>query len=301
MNILILGGGDSPERAVSRRSATAVAAAALELGHAVTQLDPHDDHNRLDDALAVCDLVLPILHGDGGEDGTIQTVIEQAGKPYLGSGVAASRRCFDKGAYKELLVAHNLPTAAYESVTSEEFLASPLIRRPYVLKPLTGGSSLDTFIVRQPLSRPDSLMAAFDRYPRMLLEELIDGVETTIGVLDNTTLPIVEIIPPEGREFDYENKYNGATAELCPPQHVEEADQDQARQLAESIHQLMDCRHLSRTDIIITPQHQLYVLETNTIPGLTAQSLYPKAAAAAGIGWQQLVGRFIALAQTTSD
>ena len=130
----------------------------------------------------------------------------------------------------------------------------------------------------------------------MLLEELIEGTEVTVGVLDQTALPVVEIVPPQGQEFDYENKYNGATQELCPPQHVSLADQLAARQLAETVHLLTGCHHLSRTDIIITPEHHLYVLETNTIPGLTDQSLFPKAAAAAGIAWSGLVKQFIDLA-----
>jgi D-alanine-D-alanine ligase len=297
MKLLILGGGHSPERDVSLRSAAAVTAAVRELGHTAIQLDPRDDHDRLAAALRDCDMVLPILHGAGGEDGTIQVLIEAAGKPYLGTRPEASRQCFDKFLYHQQLAAHQLPTPASQPVDRTDFPASDLARRPYVLKPVTGGSSVDTFIVRDPAQPPAHMLEAFDHYPTMLLEELVEGTEVTVGVLEDSALPVVEIIPPAGQEFDYDNKYNGTTQELCPPRHVSAADQQQAQKLALAAHRLMGCRHLSRTDIIITPQHQFYILETNTLPGLTAQSLFPQAAAAAGLSWQQLVERFIALAK----
>jgi len=296
MNILVLGGGDSPERDVSLRSAAAVTKAASELGHTVAQLDPRDDASLLETALAKADIVLPILHGAGGEDGQIQRLIEAAGKPYLGAGVAASELCFDKVLYKKMLLEHHILTPAYEVVDKNGFKKSPLVQRPFVLKPFDGGSSLNTFIVRDPAHLPAGVEDALRSHPQMLLEELIEGTEVTAGVLDQTALPVVEIVPPQGQEFDYENKYNGATQELCPPQHVSLADQLAARQLAETVHLLTGCHHLSRTDIIITPEHHLYVLETNTIPGLTDQSLFPKAAAAAGIAWPGLVKQFIDLA-----
>jgi D-alanine-D-alanine ligase len=298
MNILVLNGGDSPERAVSLRSGEAVAQAARKLGHHVTQLDPHDDAAQLPAALAAAELVLPILHGAGGEDGQIQDQLEAAGVAYLGSRPAASRLCFDKPAFKALLRRHRLPTPAAAIVDAASLATSPLAQQPFVLKPADGGSSVDTFIVRDPTHLPAGLAAAFGRYPTMLLEELIEGTEATVAVLDNTALPVVEIIPPQGQEFDYTNKYNGATAELCPPQHITPADQRLAQQLAEAAHRLASCRHLSRTDIMITPDHHLFILETNTLPGLTAQSLFPKAAAAAGLDWPALVARFIELARS---
>jgi D-alanine-D-alanine ligase len=165
-----------------------------------------------------------------------------------------------------------------------------LTTRPYVLKPCDGGSSLDTFIVRNPQQANTAAMEhAFDTYQEMLLEELISGSEITVAILGEQALPVIEIIPPADEEFDYENKYNGKTQEICPPQHLPEAVQHQAQQLALHIHTLIGCSGMSRTDMILDAQDRLFVLETNTIPGLTDQSLLPKAALQADIPMPQLV------------
>jgi D-alanine-D-alanine ligase len=130
----------------------------------------------------------------------------------------------------------------------------------------------------------------------MLLEQLVEGVEIAVPVLDNHALPVIEIIPPSGGEFDYENKYNGASQELCPPQHVTQSVQHRAQQLAEKIHSLCGCRDYSRTDMIVRPDGSLTVLETNTIPGMTEQSLFPKAAAVAGLSMAELCTQLVELA-----
>jgi D-alanine-D-alanine ligase len=172
------------------------------------------------------------------------------------------------------------------------------LRNPYVLKPLNGGSTLDAFIIRDPGNRNYD-PRIFDHYELMLLEELIVGTEITVPVLGTTALPVIEIIPPKGEEFDYENKYNGETQELCPPQHLNEAMQKEAQSLTEKIHKEVGARHLSRTDIIVDKENKLWVLELNTIPGLTDRSLLPKAAAAAGINMQQLVDKFADMVMAT--
>ncbi len=295
MKILVLGGGNSGEREVSLRSAAAVAAAVHELGHELRVADPTGIRDWQED-LAWADLVFPILHGTGGEDGTIQKTIEAASKPYFGTGVAASELCFNKIRFKHLLIQNNVPTPKYELVNVPSFEASPLTRQPFVLKPIDGGSSIDTYIVRQPPGDTSAMINSIKKYGSMLLEELVSGIEITVGVLDETALPVIEIVPPEGGEFDYENKYNGDTSEFCPPKHVGAAVQTRAQKMAEQIHKLAGCRHLSRTDMIVLPNNTITVLETNTMPGLTGQSLFPKAAAAAGLDWNQLVAKFIELA-----
>jgi D-alanine-D-alanine ligase len=294
IRVLVLAGGNSPEREVSERSGASVAAALRQAGYEVTVADPADGLPKLLPALKSVDVAFPALHGAGGEDGQAQRFLEQNNIKFVGSGSQASELCFDKIVYDRLLVKHDILTPRTELVNFEEYGNSPLARRPFVLKPNDGGSSIDTIIVRD-VSRQDqaAIGQAFERHPRLILQELISGVEITVAVLGDTSLPVIEILPPADQEFDYENKYNGATRELCPPEHVSDAQQAEARQLAARIHELCGCRDLSRTDIIISPDNQLYVLETNTIPGLTDQSLLPKAAAAAGIDMPKLCDRMV--------
>lgn len=171
---------------------------------------------------------------------------------------------------------------------------SEFVKQPFVLKPNDGGSSVDTFIVRDVANCDrNSIEDAFRRHPQMLLEELIAGQEITVGILLDEALPVIEIVPPQDGEFDYENKYNGQTQELCPPRSVSSDIQRQVRHLALRIHELLGVRDMSRTDMMISPDGSLWVLETNTIPGMTAQSLLPKAAAVAGYDMQAMVHRLV--------
>jgi D-alanine-D-alanine ligase len=164
------------------------------------------------------------------------------------------------------------------------------------LKVLRGGSSIGTLIVRDTATlKHEEVDKLFELDREAVLEELIEGVEVTIPILDKTALPAIEIRPPEGLEFDYENKYNGLTAEICPPESVSEELQQESQKLSEQVHKIMKCRHLSRVDIMIDQEGKLFVLEINTIPGLTDQSLYPKSAAVAGLSMPQLVKRFVEL------
>lgn len=273
-----------------------MATALQQAGYEVAQ---HDPAPHLDEALVkTADVVFSVLHGKHGEDGEMQAQLDTLGVPYVGSGEAASRLCFDKWQYKQLLIKNNLLTPQGALLHDENLQQHPLAQKPFVLKPYDGGSSVDTFIVRDPATADFTTMQrALEQHGRMLLEALIEGTEITVGVLGTSALPVIEIIPPSGAEFDYENKYNGQTQELCPPPHVSDELQKQAQALALQIHTLCGCRHYSRTDIMITPEGKLQVLETNTLPGMTDQSLIPKAAAAEGITMVQLVDRLVKLAQ----
>jgi D-alanine-D-alanine ligase len=294
IRVLVLAGGNSPEQEVSMRSGAAVAVALRQGGYEVTAADPAGGLQKLLPALESVDVVFPALHGTGGEDGELQRFLEQQEIKFVGSGSEASELCFDKASYGQLLVKNGILTPQTELVTFEEYGSRPLIRQPFVLKPNSGGSSIDTIIVRDIRHKDEAaIRQAFDQHHRLLLQELISGMEITIAVLGTKSLPAIEIVPPGNQEFDYKNKYNGATREICPPKHVSEAQQSTAQKLAERIHGLCGCRDMSRTDIIIGEGSKLYVLETNTIPGLTDQSLLPKAAAAAGIDMQMLCDRLV--------
>lgn len=293
--ILVLYGGTSDERPISIKSGTAVEESLIALGYKVSTYDPQDGFSGLQTALSGIDLAFPVLHGRGGEDGVIQKMLEENNVPFVGAGSTASELCYDKWLYKQHLQKHQFLSPKGELVTENTIWNSPLTKQAFVLKPNDGGSSIDTFIVRD-ISTVDkqAIGNALTRHETMLLEELISGTETTVAVIGNTPLPMVEIIPPANEEFDYENKYNGATQELCPPQNVSEALQKEAAQLALDIHISTGCKDISRTDIIITEDGKLYVLETNTIPGMTKQSLVPKAAQAAGYSMDELIATLVA-------
>jgi len=290
----VICGGESKERGVSLRSGQAVADALSEAGYDVAVLDTTDS----DDAIVNCEVIFPVLHGVGGEDGQFQERLEKLGVKFVGSGSEASRLCMDKATYRTQMIAAGFRMAEGAAMTIDEYNASSVRLSPHVVKPVEGGSSIDTLIVRDP-GQIDSTVVAecFARYDHMIVEELIEGTEITVGVLGDSALPIIEIIPPESGEFDYENKYNGATQELCPPLHVSEALQQQAQALTVRVHHAAGCRDLSRTDYIISPDGKFYLLETNTIPGMTAQSLYPKMSKTAGVDFPELAARPVEMAR----
>jgi D-alanine-D-alanine ligase len=295
MKILVLGGGTSPEREISLQSSAAVRAALESLHHTVTYLDAAEGDEAILAAAKDVELIMPILHGPGGEDGEIQALLERTGKPYLGSGVEASQRCINKVIVKELLLQNGLPTARFAVVTKESFATSPIATKPFVLKPVDDGSSVGLLVVRELPYDQAKVDELFSHHSDLLLEELVVGTEITVPILGTEVMPIVEIMPPAGESFDYENKYNGHSTELCPPQHVTKEVQEQAQALAMKIHTLVGARHLSRTDMIVRPDGSIMVLEINTLPGMTSASLYPKSAAAAGYDFEKLVARFVEL------
>jgi D-alanine-D-alanine ligase len=281
--VTVLAGGASDEREISLRSGAAVATALQKGGYHVQAIDPADGLDKQLATLQAGGIIFPALHGLGGEDGTLQRFLEQHHIPYIGADSRASALCFDKARYTALLAKHHILVPQTELVDLQHYQQSVLRQRPFVLKPNDGGSSIDTVIVRDPAAVDEAAIEeVFSRHGKLLLQALITGIEITVAVLGTNPLPVIEIIPPPSAEFDYENKYNGQTQELCPPTHVDQMLQNQAQALAQQIHELTGCRDMSRTDIIVTSAGELYVLETNTIPGLTDQSLLPKAAAAGG-------------------
>ncbi|HVV67131.1 MAG TPA: D-alanine--D-alanine ligase [Candidatus Saccharimonadales bacterium] len=298
-NIIVLAGGTSSEREVSLRSGAAVSEALRSAGYTVTERDPAGGLDALLPELKKANAVFPALHGEGGEDGVLQKFLQANHIAYVGSDDRSSELCFDKAKYTDLLVQNNILVPETKLVKYDDFKRSSLSRKPYVLKPNEGGSSIDTFIVRDPAGADmKSIERAFAKYQQLLLQPLIGGTEVTVAILGEEPLPVIEIIPPAGGEFDYENKYNGRTQELCPPQHINEALQLKAQTLAKQVHDLTGCYGMSRTDIIVTNADQLYVLETNVIPGLTRESLLPKAAQAAGYGMPELCKKLVELALT---
>ena len=294
MKVLVLLGGDSPEREVSLRSGKAVAEALTASRHEVFEYDPAKGYGGLANFAGKVDCVFPILHGKGGEDGEVQEQLEKYGYKYLGSGPAACKLTIDKAVFKTSIGQLDIATPSWEVVTEEQFKNSSLAQKPYVLKAIEGGSTIDCFIIRE-VKKQNPPHDIFNRYPKMLLEEIIEGTEITVPILGKEALSVVEIIPPEGAEFDYEHKYDGSSQELSPPINVPLNQQQEAQKLAELIHTRLNVRHLSRTDMMIDETGKIWVIELNTIPGLTPQSLYPKGAKASGLSMEDLVQKFLDL------
>ncbi|MBN2585071.1 D-alanine--D-alanine ligase [Patescibacteria group bacterium] len=297
MRILVVygGGGLTGEAEVSVASGTAVAEAARANSFTVSTFELSGDNvDELSAKAKEVDVVFSALHGHFGEDGQIQKLLDEAGVKYVGSGVDASRLCWDKLVYKQKLHKAGILTPNWWVLERSEDLNK--LTPPCVIKPIDEGSSLDMLIAR---SNSDldlkSIEQLLQKHQRLLVEDYIDGIEISAGVLGDKALPVIEIIPPTGRWFDYQAKYSGESREVVPPENASEELQQKAQTLALQIHQLMGCRHLSRTDMIIA-NGDIYVLETNTLPGMTPQSLYPKEAKAAGLDMSELVKQLIELA-----
>jgi D-alanine-D-alanine ligase len=284
-------GGPSAEREVSLRSGAAVAQALRSLGHTVTELDPQPEGWDL----SPCDVVFLALHGTYGEDGTVQSQLEQLGVPFTGCDSESSRIAFDKSLTKQRCVAAGVPTPRFTLVDSPNASWPMGWDPPVVLKPVRQGSSVGLQFVER-VSDWNRALAECVRYgPQVLIEEKIAGRETTVGVLGREALPIVEVRPRTG-VYDYQSKYTtGATEYLCPAPFEESiAAKIQAAGLG--AFKAVGGRDYSRVDIMVRPNGEPLVLEVNTLPGMTETSLLPKAAAAAGIGYAELCQRMVDLA-----
>lgn len=286
--IIVLGGGPSNEREVSLRSSSSIKSALDQAGFKTVFTDPVSDDSYLSTQNSI---VFPILHGRFGEDGTVQKLLEEKSIPFLGSDSVSSANCFDKWRTIEILKQEGISVPRSDLITLDGYSGHGLAAKPHVLKIPDGGSSIGTYIIRESAIARDKATEIFSG-SKMIIEELIEGVELTVPILDDKALPVIEIQPPEDGEFDYENKYNGKTKELCPPASIDNGTQKRMQQLSENVHKIMKCRHLSRVDIMLDKENNPYVLEINTIPGMTDQSLFPKSALQAGIDMPELVKIF---------
>ena len=297
-------GGVSNEREVSFKSGAAVAAALTEAGHQVVPVDITARSLRQLDGLP-CDLAFVALHGEFGEDGQIQTLLEQRGIPYTGSGPEASRMGMDKVASKRAFIRHAVPTADYvvldgwSGPSGAAALASQL-GYPLVCKPACGGSSIGVGIVRAEGQLAAVVELAARSEPasadrRVILERYVFGREFTVGILDGRPLPVVEIYSRRGF-FDYEAKYNDQKTEYTIPVSLQETLYRNTREAAVGAYRALGCRHLARVDMIYGFDGRLNVLEVNTIPGFTPRSLLPMAARYAGIEFRELCERIVGMA-----
>lgn len=303
LRLALICGGTSTERQVSLNSGAQVQEALNKEKYTVLHYDPKTDLGKLVSDAHEIDIALIILHGPRGEDGTIQGLLDLLGIPYQGSGVLGSALAMNKAVSKQLYESAGLPVPPYKVVQqgdpihAEEWIS--LLGLPLVVKPASGGSSIGMSIVKSEKDLEAAIAGAFENDRTVLIESYIKGKELTCSVIGNTTLralPLVEIIPDASREFfDYEAKYTpGLTQEICPAP-IDAALTEKAQHYGKIAHAALFCRGYSRTDMILS-EGEIYIIETNTIPGMTQTSLLPLSARVAGQSFSQLLDELIALA-----
>ena len=323
MRVTVLMGGSTDERDVSLASGCQVADALRRAGHDVVAVDtargalsrseeasllqsgvgvePPGELGTVSDStqiarheeVAAAEMVFPALHGGQGEDGTIQALLELAGVPYVGSGVLGCGLAMDKDVTKRLLRDAGVPTPDWlvGALTPERVLE--VIPLPVIVKPVSGGSSVNLALA----CTADELVAALatDSGEPMMAEAYVGGREFTVGIVGDETLPVGEIIPAHDL-FDYECKYQAGLAQEIFPAEIPDALARTLRETALEVHRLLRLRDFSRVDFIVDDGGGLWCLEANALPGLTANSLLPKAARAAGIEFPTLCDRIVQLA-----
>ena len=298
--IAVLMGGPGSERDVSLATGRGVSKALRSLGADVVDVDVRDEDFQLPKDV---DLAFLTIHGTFGEDGTLQKILEDRGVSYTGEGVEGSRSAFDKFLTKEKFRAHNVVTPEWEVI---EVGQRPKIPVPLVVKPPCQGSTVGVVIVKNE-SELDSAIKEAGKYDRKLLvEKFVSGRELTIGILGDQALPILEIIP-KGGFYDFTNKYPflnpqaGGGAEHVCPARIDEKKTAQTQELALRAFRALGLRVYGRVDVILSDSGEPFVLEVNTIPGMTEASLLPEAAAAAGIGYVDLCARIIELSRARTE
>ena len=303
LRLALIAGGVSAEREVSLRGAAGVEQALNRDRYEVVRYDPATDLARIAADAANIDAAFILLHGVHGEDGTIQGFLDLLGIPYQGAGVLGSALAMDKNLAKVMYRLAGLPVAPWVMVEPGDLRDSGRIESavglPCVVKPVPQGSSIGMSIVRTRDQLPAALELALRHDGEVMVEAFLKGRELTAGVLGNselTALPLIEIIPDSRFDFfNYEAKYQpGATREVCPAP-VSETVRARAQDYAVRAHRSLQLRGYSRTDMILVGE-ELYLLETNTIPGMTPTSLLPQAAAEAGLPFAALLDRLIELA-----
>ncbi|MEW6076848.1 MAG: D-alanine--D-alanine ligase [Thermodesulfobacteriota bacterium] len=303
--VALIAGGASSEREISLKGGDQIFAALDKSRYTILRYDPRDDIGRLVQDAGRIDTAFINLHGRNGEDGTVQGLLDLLGIPYQCSGVLGSALATNKLASKRIYEQAGLPVSPYLAVRKRQQPDAGLLRthlffpdRPLVVKPVSGGSSIGMSIISEEAELPAALEKAWADDDEVLLESFVDGRELTVGIIGNDipeALPVVEIIPGEEYEFfDYEAKYKaGATREICPAE-INEALARKAQEFGRRAHTALFCKGYSRTDMIARGD-EVFVLETNTIPGMVPTSLLPLAARAAGMPFSGLLDRLISL------
>ncbi len=278
-------GGPSHEREVSLRSGKAVACGLREAGYDVSEVDVTGYELDLPDV----DAVFIALHGAFGEDGQVQALLNELGVAYAGSGVDSSKNSMDKEQTKLILKSAGILSPAYEMLRQGETRTLPF---PLVVKPASEGSSIGLHRVMAEDTWEDAFADALKYDSSILVEEYIEGRELTCGIVAGQTLPVIEIVAPDGW-YDYGAKYTKGQTEYLAPAPIDDDVANRCRDLTKATFEALKCSGLGRVDFRLSEDGQLYVLEMNTIPGFTETSLLPKAAACNGVSFSELCAAII--------
>ena len=298
--IAVLKGGPGSERDVSLATAAGVSKALRSLGVEVADVDVRDENFQLPKDV---DLAFITIHGTFGEDGQIQKILEKRGVAYTGDGVEASRIAFDKILSKEKFLAAKVATPQSEVIDAGQ---RPKMSVPLVVKPARQGSTVGIVIVKNENELDAALREAAKFDSKLLIEKFVSGRELTIGILGDQALPILEIIP-KGGFYDFNTKYPflnpqaGASAEHVCPAKIDTSLTKKIQELALAAFRALGLKVYARVDVLLSDKGEPFVLEANTIPGMTETSLLPEAAAVAGISYVDLCSRIIALSRARTE
>ena len=295
MNVTVLAGGLSHERDVSERSGRQVANGLLDAGHDVTL---HDSNAQLLEHLSANrpDVVVPMLHGAAGEDGTLREVLKALELPYVGATPSACRMAFDKSVAKAIVESAgikvpfgiSLPHTTFRELGADAVMKAVIERvgLPAIVKPTRGGSSLGATVVHDAAALPAALVSAFAYSEVALVERFIEGTEIAVSVIEDEAgvraLPAVEI-RPDGGFYDYNARYTAGVTEFFCPARVSDEVTARAAEVATTAHLALNLRDLSRSDLIIDSAGEVWFLEVNVAPGMTETSLFPQSVQAAGL------------------
>ena len=297
IRIGVLGGGISTERDISLISSHQAHRALVEGGLNAVFVDVLTKKKKkikeLIQSLNI-NLAFIALHGEFGEDGQIQEILEELGIAYTGSGPKASALAMNKVHSKMIFKAKGIPTPNFVTFLKEED-SLRYLKYPLVVKPYSSGSSIGVSIVRDQDSLKSAIDLAFSYSNGAILEDYIEGRELTVGILEDNPLAVVEIIPKKGY-FDFDAKYSHGASDFIAPAQLDNKVETKVRSVALAAHRVLGCRHFSRADIRLTKDNFPFVLEVNSIPGLTSHSLLPLSAKVSGINFNELIFKMVELA-----
>lgn len=296
IKIAVLMGGPGSERQVSLASGNAVLKALQSLGYDAVGVDVSSTAIDLPEGTELC---FNLIHGTFGEDGQLQEILDERGIAYTGARAASSRRAFDKSLAKEAFLAAGVPTPRSEVIDCTVGLVLPSFPPPFVVKPPREGSSVGIEIVKTPEAAEEAIGKAAGHSKDLLIEEFISGAELTVPVIDGVAYPIIQIISPDG-VYDMATKYPWLSGKATGSQYICPADLDEettaaVQAAAVAAHHALGLEVYSRVDVMLDDQNRPYVLEANTIPGMTETSLLPKSAAAGGLPFGQLCEKIAVL------